>query len=133
MSGNLFKRLVYVYIGTSNYSADFHFYKDILGATLVWEFENFGAKVAAFNLCGEPYLIIADHVHAPGKRLIYVVENIHDAAKELSARGLKQDGKEFEVPDGTCINFKDESGNEYAILQMTRPYVLEKEFKKKNE
>jgi len=133
MQQNLFKRLVYIYIGTSNYKADYNFYKNILGAALVWEFENFGAKVAAFNLCGEPYLLIADHVHAPGKRLLYEVENIDAAAKELKAKGWKADGNSFEVPDGPCINFKDESGNEYAIIQMKRPHVLEKEFKKGKE
>ena len=131
MSQPLFKKLVYIYIGTSNYEADHHFYKDILGATLVWEFSDFGARVAAFNLCDESYLLIADHVHAPSKRLIYEVENIDHAAKELTAKGWEADGSKFEVPDGTCINFKDKSGNEYAILQMQRPYILEKEFKKK--
>ncbi|HYV95435.1 MAG TPA: VOC family protein [Chitinophagales bacterium] len=129
MPSTLFKRLVYIYTGTNNYSADYHFYKNILGAKLIWEFENFGAKVAAFDLCGEPYLLIADHVHAPGKRLIYEVENINAAAEELKSRGWKPDGKKFEVPDGPCINFNDESGNEYAIIQMTRPHVLEKEYK----
>ena len=32
--------------------------------------------------------------------------------------------------DGPCMNFRDKSGNDYAILQMTRPHVLEKEFQK---
>jgi catechol 2,3-dioxygenase-like lactoylglutathione lyase family enzyme len=133
MQHNLFKRLAYIYIGTSNYQADYHFYKNILGAAVVWEFENFGAKVAAFNLCGEPYLLIADHVQAPSKRLLYEVENIDTAAKELKARGWEADGNSFEVPDGPCINFKDESENEYAIIQMKRPHILEKEFKKEKE
>src|SRR5690348_7510754 len=119
MASSLFKRIAYIYTGTNNYAADYHFYKDILGGKLVWEFENFGAKVAAFDLCGEPYLLVADHVHAPSKRLIYEVENLAKAAGELKSRGWKPDGESFEVPDGTCINFKDESGNEYAILQMT--------------
>jgi catechol 2,3-dioxygenase-like lactoylglutathione lyase family enzyme len=126
----MFKGLVYIYIGTSDYNADRHFYKDILGARLVWEFEEFGAKVAAFDLCGEPYLLIADHLHAPSKRLIYEVEDIKKASKELQVRGWKIEGEEFEIPDGPCMNFKDESGNEYAILQMTRPRILEKKYNK---
>jgi catechol 2,3-dioxygenase-like lactoylglutathione lyase family enzyme len=129
MASPIFNRLVYIYIGTNNFTADYHFYKNILGAKLVWEFENFGAKVAAFDLCGEPYLLIADHVHAPSKRLIYQVENINVAVEKLKSRGWKPDGKKFEVPDGPCFNFKDESGNEYAIIQMLRPHVLEREFK----
>ena len=133
MPQTVFKRLIYIYIGTSNYSADYNFYRNVLGAQLIWEFEDFGAKVVAFNLCGEPYLLIADHVHAPGKRLIYEVSNIDVAAKDLTERGWKADGAKFEVPDGPCLNFKDESGNEYAILEMTRPFVLEKEFLKKKK
>ena len=129
----LFKRLVYIYTGTSDYAADYDFYKNVLGAKRIWEFENFGARVAAFDLCGEPYILIADHVDAPGKRLIYEVEDLDAAVKELKIKGWKPDGKKFEVPDGPCINFKDKSGNEYAIMQMTRPYVLNKEFEKKNK
>ena len=130
-SESLFKRIAYIYIGTSNYDADYKFYKNVLGAELVWEFEDFGAKVAAFNLCGEPYLLIADHVVAPSKRLIFEVDNIDKASKELETRGWKPDGGKFEVPDGPCLNFKDESGNEFAILEMRRPRLLEKEFRKK--
>jgi hypothetical protein len=52
--------------------------------------------VAAFDLCGEPYLLIADHVHAPSKRLLYEV-NIDEAAKELKA----EDGNPMEASSGT--------------------------------
>src|SRR5580692_6539223 len=54
---NPFKRLAYVYIGTSDYDADHEFYEKRLGADVVWEFRKFGARVAAFDLCGEPYLL----------------------------------------------------------------------------
>jgi predicted enzyme related to lactoylglutathione lyase len=127
---NPFKRLVYVYIGTSSYDEDHEFYGKKLGARILWEFREFGARVAAFDLCGEPYLLIADHVKAPSKRLIYEVEDVEEAAEVLKRRGWKPEGGSFEIPDGPCINFKDGSGNEYAILQMTRPHILEKEFRK---
>lgn len=130
---SLFKKLAYVYVGTSNYKDDYKFYKDVLGARLVWEFEEFDARVAAFDLAGEPFLLIADHVKAPSKRLIYQVEDIAAAAKQLKARGWEQDGDRFEIPDGPCINFNDRSGNEYAILEMSRPRILEKSFKETTE
>jgi Glyoxalase/Bleomycin resistance protein/Dioxygenase superfamily len=95
-----FKRLVYIYIGSATYQRDYDFYHKVLGAELIWEFEKFGAKVAAFNLCGEPYLLIADHVKAPSKRLIYKVENLDEAVKKLKGRGWNPDGPRFEVPDG---------------------------------
>ena len=39
MASSLFKRIAYIYTGTNNYAADYHFYKDILGGKLVWEFK----------------------------------------------------------------------------------------------
>jgi len=126
---NPFKRLVYVYIGTSTFDEDHEFYENKLGAKLVWEFSDFGARVAAFDLCGEPYLLLADHVKAPSKRLIYEVEDLDDAVRDLKGRGWKAEGGRFEIPDGPCVNFKDASGNEYAILQMSRPHILEKEYR----
>jgi len=125
-----FKRLAYIYIGTSSFDADHDFYENKLGAKLVWEFREFGARVAAFDLCGEPYLLLADHVKAPSKRLIYEVDDLDEAVGELKGRGWKPEGGRFEIPDGPCMNFKDGSGNEYAILQMSRPRILEKEFRK---
>jgi Glyoxalase/Bleomycin resistance protein/Dioxygenase superfamily len=129
-AANPFKRLVYVYIGTSSFDEDRDFYAKILGATPLWELREFGARVAAFDLCGEPYLLIADHVKAPSKRLIYEVDDLRDAADVLKGRGWEPEGGSFEIPDGPCMNFSDESGNEYAILQMSRPHILEKEFRK---
>jgi hypothetical protein len=123
---NPFRRLVYVYIGTSNFDGDLEFYENKLGAELLWNLKDFGARVAAFDLCGEPYLLIADHVKAPSKRLIYEVENLEEAADALKGRGWKPEGGSFEIPDGPCMNFKDGSGNEYAILEMARPHILEK-------
>ena len=74
--GNPFKRLVYVYIGTSSFDEDLDYYGNKLGAKLLWNLKAFGARVAAFDLCGEPYLLLADHVKAPSKRLIYEVEDL---------------------------------------------------------
>jgi predicted enzyme related to lactoylglutathione lyase len=125
-----FKRLAHIYVGTSDYDADHGFYKDVLRARLVWEFKESGARVAAFDLAGEPYLLLADHVQTPSKRLIYEVDDLSAAVRELKANGWKPDGGRFEIPDGPCINFTDQSGNEYAILQMTRPRMLEAESRK---
>jgi hypothetical protein len=129
MSATPFKRLAYVYMGTADYITDHYYYKNVLGARLVWEFERFGAKVAAFDLCGEPYLLLADHVREPSKRLMYEVENLKTARSVLEKRGWKPDGNEFEVPDGPCVNFKDSSGNEFALIEMKRPRMLERSYK----
>lgn len=106
--------------------ADCDFYQNILGARKVWEFSEFGARVVAFDLCGEPYLLIADHIKAPSKRLIYEVADLKQISETLSKKGWIPDGREFEVPDGPCINFKDMSGNEFSLLELRRPRILER-------
>ena len=120
-----FKRLAYVYVGTKDFEADRAFYLEALGARLVWEFKEFGARVAAFDLAGEPYLLLADHVKAPSKRLIYEVEDLPKTMKALKAKGWEPDGEAFEIPDGPCVNFTDKTGNEFALLEMSRPRILE--------
>jgi hypothetical protein len=55
------------------------------------------------------------------------VEDLEEAARVLKARGWRAEGGRFEVPDGPCYGFEDASGNQYAILQMTRPHALESE------
>ena len=122
----MFKRIAYIYVGTSDFEGDMDFYMNVLGARKVWEFKEFGARVAAFDLSGEPYLLIADHVKAPSKRLIYEVDDLDAASEVLKKRGWKPDGGRFEIPDGPCLNFKDKSGNEYALLEMSRPRLLER-------
>jgi len=125
-SESLFKRIAYIYIGTKDFESDKDYYHNVLGARKVWEFKEFGARVAAFDLCGEPYILIADHVKAPSKRLIFEVADLSEVSSELEKRGWKPDGGRFEIPDGPCLNFTDKSGNEYAILEMKRPRILEK-------
>jgi len=125
-SESLFKRIAYIYIGTNDFESDKDYYRNVLGARKVWEFKEFGARVAAFDLCGEPYLLIADHVKGPSKRLIFEVADLSEASSMLEKRGWKSDGGLFEIPDGPCLNFTDKSGNEYAILEMKRPRILEK-------
>lgn len=88
-----FKRLAYVYVGTSDFDGDLRYYRDTLGAKLLWNRTGFGARVAAFDLCGEPYLLIADHIKPPSKRLIYEVEDLEEAARALKGRGREPQGE----------------------------------------
>lgn len=41
---NPFKRLVYVYVGTSNFEGDLDFYENKLGARLLWNLKAFGPE-----------------------------------------------------------------------------------------
>lgn len=62
MSSFPFNKLMYLYMSTSNFESDFHFYKSVLGGKFHWAFDRFGAKVAAFELGEGPLILIADHL-----------------------------------------------------------------------
>jgi predicted enzyme related to lactoylglutathione lyase len=120
-------RLEYLYVGTSDFDADLAFYRDTLGAQLVWSFREFGARVAALRLGEGPLFLIANHRPAPSVLPIFAVDDLDATATTLRERGWKPEGQKFEVPDGPCYLFHDKSGNGLVIMGNVRPHVLERE------
>ena len=123
-------KLKFLYLGSTNVEKDLKYYRDVLGAELVWHSMHFGAEVAAFSLVDrslekeEPLLLIADHLPSPKCELIYEVENLDSTARDLRAHGWEPEGDMFEIPNGPCYLFKDPSGNTLAIFQNIRPTVM---------
>jgi catechol 2,3-dioxygenase-like lactoylglutathione lyase family enzyme len=111
-------RLKYIYQGTSNYAADYRFYREQLGAKRVWEFAAFGANVAAFELEGQPQILLNDHTTTT--RYIYVVDDITVSLGYLAAQGIEID-EIAEGPTGTCHLFTSPGGTLNAVMQETRP------------
>lgn len=119
-------RLEYLYVGSKDVGADVKFYRDVLGARVVFDLTGFGARVAAVEMFERPPLVLlADHRKAGTVLPIFVVPSLAEAERELTSRGWGPKGESFEVPDGPCIVFEDSSGNEYAMLEQTRPRALE--------
>ena len=125
-----FGPLKYLYVGSADYAKDAAYYKDVLKAELVWEFHDFDAWVGAYRLGEGPLVLLADHRPPKTVIQIYLVDKLEAVAKKLRARGWKEKGERFEVPDGPCFLFQDPSGNEYALLEPTRPDALEREFQR---
>lgn len=119
-----FGTLKYLYVGSARFDEDHAYYRDVLGAPLVWTFRRFGARVSAFRLGPGPLFLIADHRPAPSCLPIFEVADLERTAAELKARGWRPEGPAFEVPDGPCYRFHDPSGNPLAILQIIRPDAL---------
>jgi predicted enzyme related to lactoylglutathione lyase len=117
-------RLKYLYLGSSRFEADLAYYRDTLGAEVVWAFEKFGAKVAAFRAAEGPLLILADHRPAPSCLPIFAVPDVEATAGELRARGWAPARGPVEIPDGPCYVFQDPSGNEPAVFGELRPDAL---------
>lgn len=127
-----FGPLTYLYVGTGSYDRDLAYHRDVLGASLVWEFHEFGAKVAALRHAREgPMFLLADHRPAGSIILIHAVKDLAATTRELAARGWTGGSERFEVPDGPCVTFKDPAGREFGLLQMDRPDALSREFRRK--
>jgi catechol 2,3-dioxygenase-like lactoylglutathione lyase family enzyme len=111
-------KLKYIYQGTTDYAADYHFYRDQLGAKRLWEFAAFGANVASFELDGLPQILLNDHT--THTRYIYVVDDITETLDHLAAQGIEID-EVAEGPTGTCHLFTSPGGTLNAVMQETRP------------
>ena len=121
-------KLAYLYVGTAAFERDWAYYRDVLGAELVWAFHAFGAKVAAFRVCDGPILLLADHRPAPSCMPVFAVEDLDATVAVLKGRGWQSEGDPFEIPDGPCYRFSDPSGNALAIFQNLRPESMERAF-----
>lgn len=121
-------RLEYLYVGSADVAADLAYYVETLGAEVVWDFTDFGTRVAGLRLWEQgPMLLVAGHRPAPSMLPVFAVPDLDAAERDLRARGWAPEGPRFGIPDGDCYLFKDPSGNEMAIYEDSRPRALERE------
>src|SRR6476619_7423734 len=99
--------LEYLYVGSRRFEDDFAYYRDVTGAEVVWRFEKFGAKVAAFRLAEGPLWLVADHRESPSCMPVFAVKNLGAAVASLESRGWHPSAGPFEIPDGPCYRFAD--------------------------
>ena len=120
-------RLEYLYVASADVAKDLAYYRDVLGARVVWDFSEFGTRVAAVELGARPPLyVLAGHRQAPHVLPIFAVDDLPRVERELRARGWTPEGPSVAVPDGPCYLFKDPSGNEVGLLGSVRPRALER-------
>ena len=123
-----FGRLEYLYLGSKDVAKDLAYYVDVLGAEVVWDFSDFGTRVAGVRLFEQgPMVLIAGHRRSPSLLPVFHVDDLDATERELRARGWNPEGPRFGIPDGDCYLFKDPSGNELALYENTRPHALERE------
>jgi catechol 2,3-dioxygenase-like lactoylglutathione lyase family enzyme len=120
----ILNELTYLYVGSDDVDADLRFYREGLGAELVWRFQAFEADVAAVRLGVGPLFLLADHRPAPSVLPIWSVNDLDDAAKSLRAAGWADAGTRVEVPDGPCLVLEDPSGNQLGLLHRIRPDAM---------
>ena len=120
--------LKYLYVGSARFDEDLAYFRDQVGAQVVWNFAKFGARVAALRVAAGPLLLLADHRPAPSCMPIFAVDDLPGTVAALRARGWSPRSGPFEIPEGPCYVFSDPSGNPYALFGNVRPGALEEAF-----
>jgi catechol 2,3-dioxygenase-like lactoylglutathione lyase family enzyme len=113
-----------LYLPSRDIEADLTFYRDVLGARVVFAIEAMGARVAEVAIGSRgPRLVLADHLHGDAPVLLHRVSNL-EVLTQLGARGLRLEGR-MELPLGPCATFRSPGGQRLGLYQLTRPEVDE--------
>ena len=116
-----FEALDFVYHPSRDVKRDLTYFTDVLGGRLRFAVKGMGARVAAIELAPPPpLLLLADHVEGTTPILVYRVERLGSAMKQLEQRGWHHQ-ETFEIPHGPICSFRTPGGQRVAIYQLTRP------------
>jgi catechol 2,3-dioxygenase-like lactoylglutathione lyase family enzyme len=114
-----------LYLPSRDAQADVAFYRDVLGARIVFAIEAMGTRVAEVSLGSEgPRLLVAEHLSGDAPILLHRVSSLDDTLDELCARGLEPE-RRVELPLGPCVTFQSPGGQRIGLYELTRPEVDE--------
>jgi hypothetical protein len=118
-----FLSLDFLYMPSADVAADVDYFRDVLGAQVVFAIEAMGARVAMIALAeAAPRVLLADHLIGERPVLVYRVEDLKTTLSELESRGWKR-GETLEIPTGPCCSFTTPGGHRIAVYEATRPDV----------
>ena len=117
--------LDYLYTPSRDVAADAAYLVDVLGGRLVFAIESDGTRVAMVELgSGPPAIVLADHLDGERPILVYRVDDLRVADRDLRARGWAAEHS-LEIPQGPVTTFRSPGGLRLAIYELARPFVLE--------
>ena len=117
----MFESLDFIYMPSPDAAADMHHAEEALGGEIVFAIEAFGTRVAMVALGkSSPALLFAEHLEGERPVLVYRVDDLDAAAKELGEQGAEV-GDEFGIPHGPIREVSTPGGNRLAIYELTRP------------
>src|SRR5215218_8835646 len=89
-----------LYVPSRDVAADLRFYRDVLGARVVFAVEAMGTRVAEVALAAEgPRVVLAGHLAGEAPILLSRVADLEQALRELAARGGRPEHR-VELPLG---------------------------------
>ena len=125
----MFKSLDFLYVPAPDIESSVRYYTQVLGGELVWKIHAYGVWVACISLSeaedNKPYVLLADHIHKNDVMLVYQVEDLDNAIKQLKLKGWKEENR-IEIPPGPCCTFRDTAGNALVIYENVRPDFMVK-------
>ena len=110
-----------LYLPSRDVAADLAFYREILGARVVFAIEAMDTRVAEVALAPEgPRLVLAGHLAGDAPVLLHRVDNLDATLADL-------DGLEIEarvaLPLGPCATLRTPGGQRLGLYELTRPDV----------
>ena len=119
----MFQQLAYVYMPSADVARDVAWFTDVLGGNLVFAIDSMGTRVAMVELTSSPpKILLAGHLEGDRPILVYKVDDLGAARKELRGRGWTE-GHTLEIPQGPVLSFEAPGGQRLAIFELTRPGV----------
>ncbi|MBA3687575.1 MAG: hypothetical protein H0W81_01865 [Chloroflexi bacterium] len=116
-----FEQLDFVYMPSADVASDMAYFTDVLGGRLIFAVEGMGTRVAMVDLTGgPPRVLLAGHLEGDQPVLVYRVEHLEKAMRELERRGWQPEPT-FEIPHGPVCPFRTPGGHRLAIYQLKRP------------
>ena len=119
----MFEQLEYLYMPSRDVAADVTWFTEVLGGRLVFAIDSMGTRVAMVELTASPpKIVLAGHLEGDQPILVYRVDDLATASRELETRGWHE-GHELEIPQGPVRSFVAPGGQRIAIFELTRPGV----------
>jgi predicted enzyme related to lactoylglutathione lyase len=114
-----------LYVPSRDVAADLVFYRDVLGARVVFAIEAMGTRVAEVAIAAHgPRVVLAEHLAGEAPVLLHRVGDLDAALAELTGRGLELE-QQVELPLGPCATFRSPGGQRIGLYELTRPEVGE--------
>jgi catechol 2,3-dioxygenase-like lactoylglutathione lyase family enzyme len=115
-----------LYVPSRDIEADLAFYRDVLGARVIYAIEAMGTRVAEVAVSPQgPRLVFADHLAGDAPILLHRVSDLDGTLAQLGSRGLRLE-RRLELPLGPCATFRSPGGQRLGLYQLTRPEVDER-------
>src|SRR3954471_9298769 len=119
-TSRLIEQLDFIYMPTTDAARDLGFYRDVLGAEIVFAIGAFGTRVARVDLGGGPALLLAEHLEGEAPVLVYRVDDLDGAVADLEV------DERFELPHGPVAALRAPGGRRLALYELTRPEAEER-------